>query len=106
MIDRKRKNTSPSDTHSDLLNFPLGSVESRASARMMLVKPIRDSAGDNIFGGEECDSHTAKCGEKLFTRSESETLIEFKARVHDAMPVGGPPSFIIFEPDEPKAREQ
>jgi hypothetical protein len=73
---------------------------------VVFVKPIRDSAGDNIFGGEECDSHTAKCGEKLFTRSESETLIEFKARVHDAMPVGGPPSFIIFEPDEPKAREQ
>jgi hypothetical protein len=103
MIEKARQNGSPLDTDSPLpSDYPIGSIESRAAARRQLessgeppsiefhfVRPVRDGDGNNVYGGEECDSHRAKIDDVVVERRPEESLAEFKARVSDLIPVTG-----------------
>lgn len=74
------------------------------SIEFHFVRPVRDADGNNVYGGEECDSHRAKIDDLVVEREPDETLAEFKRRVRGMVPAGG---LICMVPDdEPKAREQ
>ena len=90
--------------------FPIGSPESRAAARLFLERgaarilkwycveaPELDADESPIKGPiRECEPASATlCGFPLppveFVRAENETAAEFEKRVYDSVPVAGPP---------------
>lgn len=94
-------------------NFPIGSPESRAAARLLLrkvnaVKCYFVRRGPD--GPEECDpgSATVRGGDLpdlTYERREGETAKEFEKRIWDDLPAAGPLRVVTMHPrtDGPEA---
>jgi hypothetical protein len=76
------------------------------SIEFHFVRPVRDADGNNVYGGEECDSHRATIDDLVVERRPEETLATFKSRVLDRIPGNGAHLICMVPDDEPKASEQ
>ncbi len=74
---------------------------------MVPVEPLLDAEGNNIYGGQRCDSVRAKLEDGPITtyydRDPGETLEAFEARILAAHPQGRFARVLTFIPREPPA---